>query len=270
VAKLLNVSHREASRIVGVRRVDTTKLEQLAAKLSPEAPERDFEEAEGSLEYPEDFVRLKPSGLGRAAWNYLCDERGYGPHVEALVKRFDLQYAIKGRWARRIIIPVYSEGVLVTWTARTIDATDELRYMSLSHDREKAEERGDPVALDSIKSTLYNYDRAVYGGGTLLICEGPFDAMWVDLHGAKLGAVATCLYTTNATPTQLELLRSLRPKFRKFVLLLDKGTLQQTLELRSQLSDLNLVTAEIPEGYKDPGEMPANIITERLLTVWGK
>src|SRR6202040_650598 len=113
----------------------------------------------------------------------------------------------RGPFSYRVVIPVFLNKRLVTWTGRSIAPSEELRYRSLSTDPEKA--NGLPVALENIKHTLFDYDSLKEGGRVLAVAEGPLDAMRLGFLGERYGIKATCLFGKSLHPMQLDLLHEI-------------------------------------------------------------
>src|SRR5215472_1377183 len=175
----------------------------------------------GVLEFPREYFRLDSSPRAKRLYYPYLTGRGYTERqVDWLVKRYRLCYAARGVFVYRVIVPVYYQNRLVTWTGRHI-GDDELRYRTLSHDADNAIRSGQPQAVENIKNTLFDFDRAVCGGKTLVITEGVFDAMRVSFLGYDHGIQAVALFGKQANQTQLSLLGELMPHYRRTVALLD-------------------------------------------------
>lgn len=118
------------------------------------------------------------------------EERGFN-HLD-LEKKYNIRagYTI-GRFPYRIIIPVFSDHVLVNATARDVSGQQE-RYLSLRDDE----------GIIPIKQCVYNIDNA---GENILIVEGPFD-VW------RIGGSCVCLFGTAFTMAQVLRILSKCPK----------------------------------------------------------
>jgi hypothetical protein len=202
-----------------------------------------------TLEFPDEYQRLDSSPRARKLYYPYLIGRGYSERqVDWLVKRFGLRYAVRGVFSYRVIVPVYHNGRLVTWTGRHI-GNDELRYRSLSSDPDKALQLGQPQAVENIKHTLLDFDAASYGGRTLVITEGPFDAIRVSFFGHRYAINAVALYGKQATPEQLDLLADLIPRYKEVVTLLDADAASVFGPLPELL---NIKQYGMPNGIKDP------------------
>lgn len=209
------------------------------------------------IKLPPEFKPLN-NGLpsGRRFRNYLRRDRGFTTEdIAIMTRRYGLRYCTHGAYKGRIIFPVWFEGKLISWTGRTIYEVEELRYRTLSVDPERAEREGYPAARGAISHFLLWYDDLLdVDADTLVMMEGPFDALKVDMLGRRHGICGTCFFTSSPTEPQIELLHTLCPQFKRRVLLLDRGTLATSIRVSSMLSGLGVVTRETPALLKDPGE----------------
>lgn len=208
------------------------------------------------LKTPSNFRPLDDSQLARRlAFPYL-NRRGYTDRaVYDLVDRFNLLFAYSGPCAYRVIIPIHMFGELINWTGRTISDSEGLRYQTLSTDPVKAQRQGLPVAKLSIKDSIFDYDNLVKGGDTLVVTEGPFDAMRITYLGEQDGILGTCLYNKTADFTQLELLKDLVPKFNRRFVMFDENTILNFFMTFPHDLSQQYKNVEIPKGYKDPAEL---------------
>lgn len=208
----------------------------------------------GPLRPLPEFVPVRDAGICRTlVYPYLIT-RGYTRRdVGWLTERFGLMYAHSGPFTYRVIIPVVAEGRLVNWTGRSIAASEELRYKSLSTDPDKAAKQGLPPALVNVKETLLDFDELRRGGEVLVVTEGPFDAMRVALLGERQGVRATCLFGKEVVPAQVDLLAQLSDKYDRVVAMFDRGT---AFDVFLHVPDyLHIGEVELPYGVKDPAEL---------------
>jgi hypothetical protein len=224
-------------------RVDllTQARELLAPRAEITAPE---------LQLPAEF---RPFDLSPAAAPFVAylQRRGF---TRARIARFTadygLYYARSGRWRYRIVFTVVQEARLCTWTGRSISAEIDLRYLAAG-----ADDGAVPTT-----HTLPWFDQLT-GGHRLVLCEGPFDSLklW------ELGAPATCCFTAAPSPQQIDLLREVLPRYRRCVLLLDRGTVATALTARRAMIGLPVEVVTL-RTRKDPAEI-AN--REELDTILG-
>ncbi len=104
---------------------------------------------------------------------------------------------------------------------------------------------------------------------TLIVCEGPFDALRTDFFGYQFGIRATCLFGLQASDKQVSLLAKLAAVYKHKYLCLDAGDTAQVLQMHmlSKLSFLDFQSLSLPEGYKDPGELPKENLKQWFISI---
>lgn len=254
VAYLVGCGLEEARRIMGgaaALPIDTDWLAEARAKLGVVSEETSPPK---SIELLEEFKPLdNGSPLGRPFRSYL-EERGYrGNSLSRLIQMYDLHYATRGKFAYRVIIPVYDRWrELWTWTGRAINSDAELRYKT-------------PKKLEQVRAAK----QALLGlpmlwrcpnPKTLVVCEGPFDAMWVTTYGASMGVYATCLFGLSLAPEQINLLEELRSRFARIVILLDDGAHFQAFKMASL--GLGFDVQRLSPGVKDPATLQPGAVID--------
>jgi hypothetical protein len=188
-------------------------------------------------------------------------KRGF--HDFAKLKPYGLQVCTTGPFCYRIIFPVYFNARLVTWTGRAISPCDQ-RYKSLSYDPDKAE--GDTIAEGPISDYLLWFDDLLkVREDTIVLTEGPFDALKVDYLGRQHGIRASCFFTAAPSEHQISLLHELLPRFTNKLLLLDRNTTATAMRVAARLSALGVRYLQLPEGVKDPGEIMSAVLLQNLL-----
>jgi hypothetical protein len=202
---------------------------------------------------PEEFKSFgtrKPSS--RRYEQYLLG-RGFTPRdIDRMTRRYGLRYATVGKFKGRIIFPVKFEGKLMTYTGRTIYPDVELRYKTLSYDPELEE----VPAVGPISDYLLFYDKLMANkadADTLVFCEGPFDALKVNVLGRPHGIAATCFFTASPSQAQIDLAGDLVSVFKYRYLMLDRGTLATALRTQIDMSTLVHRVLTLPDRIKDPG-----------------
>lgn len=132
---------------------------------------------------------IKPAGVKpmmQAHLKYLKDERHLDPLlIEKMwnVQGIGISYPLQ--W--RLYIPIYLNGVEVSWTTRSIGKNNPQRYISAVPAQEKFH----------LKDVLYGIDMV---RTTLVIVEGPTDA-W------NIGPGAAATLGLNYTPAQIDLMK---------------------------------------------------------------
>ncbi len=196
-----------------------------------------------SLEFPDDFKQLKPSGLREKFWDYVVEERGFRRgDVAQVVATYGFRCCLSGRFQDRLIVPVITKGRLVGWTARTIHRKTEPRY--IAHPTGDAVKQGIPY---------HDVIRARGGGEVLVVVEGGLDSPKLDFYGMEEGVHSVPIMGTSATPAQVNLLLGLAKGYSRTVVLLDARAEGPAMALVSQLSSVGATVAFLPEGVKDPG-----------------
>lgn len=178
---------------------------------------------------------------------YLWLERGFEREdIKELCKQYDLHYALAGPYAARVLLPVKYEGKLISWTARALWKA-KIRY--------KTEDSGD------LKLLVANYDELIEKGGELLcICEGPFDFLKLDFYANRMkdhAVRATCVFGTNYSTAQVNLLAKIMDNFEKAVVIFDEGAELFSMRLREELEALSRkkVFSYTLLDSKDPGDL---------------
>jgi hypothetical protein len=254
LAKLTGMSQQEARRATGegaaraVQRGDMERAVQALGSASGDA----VQHIGASVLHLGSTMRKMSKSDHRVPYKienrfrqYLLRDRGFGKtDIAALVSSYDLHYCVTGDFANRIIIPVYENGKLMTYLGRSIYPAVSLRYRALEKEK----------SVKQVKDCVYNYDRAMRGGQTLVMVEGAFDTMKVDYYGRpKLKAVG--LFNMNIEDLQMELLYNLRGKFDRYIILLDRGELASSLRLEDTLYFFRDLKTRFLEQVDDPGDL---------------
>ena len=236
VRRFANWSVEQATAYLGGA-VGTSPLETLLARsvaLGRPVPPP----AREPLAVPPEFRRIEQTGLARLGWSYLAT-RGF-PDVTGLALRYQLRMALSGRWANRVILPIWNGPALLGWTARAIGRNG-LRYLT--------EPEG-----GGAKDVPFNGQLAA-GGRLLFLVEGPFDALKLDWFGYPRGVNAIALMGTSATPGQVAVLAGLVPLYERTVILLDSAERGASRRLAASLPGLSVEVGQLDRKWKDPGAL---------------
>ncbi len=241
IRKFSGWSFEAATEYVGTG-IATSPLDSIRARLAALAPGK-LEEAptQAAIEFPAEFRVPRRRGISARFYSYL-EGRGFDD-VPGLATRYGLRVAVTGSFTNRVILPVYRGHVLLGWTARAIGPA-KLRYVAF------------PLG-GQIKRGVFNGQNAAAGGKTLVICEGPFDALKLDWYGHTRGLVAVALMGTYATAEQADVLGGLASGFDRTVIMLDATARSMAMKLRASLPSLGAAVVPCPEHVKDPGELSA-------------
>jgi DNA primase len=219
------------------------------------------------LAFPGEFKPLLNGSPFSGPFLDYLEERGYRKaQIKWLAENYKLQYATRGLYAGRIIIPIYDRyGELLSWTARAINSDIQPRYRTLR----MYTESGSPVAKVPANGTLLGLP-VLWRAETpraLILVEGPFDALKVTAFGSALGVYATCVFGLNVYPSQLAEIQELSARFGRIYLLIDEDAAFQRLRLLEALRPARVQGLSMPVGSDDPGALSAGQITELALSV---
>ncbi len=159
--------------------------------------------------------------------------RGFDP--EELEQKYNLLgTGPAGHLPHRIVVPVFHRGRMVSWQARDITGTAELRYISAGKDKEEVHH----------KDILYNLDNC--RGRAVLAVEGITD-VW------RLGDDCCATFGTKVRFAQVRLLA----EFDRVFFVYDGETVAQAQARRlcRMLSGMGVQAENILLGGGDPGEM---------------
>jgi len=256
IVALIGCSYTEANNIVGHRVQPLTDGFNFISD-DPDSIFDDVDEDTTSttiLEMPKSFRKIKSTGVTKRYFDYI-QSRGFSKgSTRKLIEQYSLRCCLYDKWAGRIIVPVFNNGKLFTWTGRSIKNST-LRYMSLSNKPEKAEESGDPLALGSIKEVLFNETELKCGGKKLFIVEGPFDVLKLDFYAQRYDCRATCLFGMTVSKLQLYSIIELADYYDEVIILLDTKEQDVIMELSAELSVIGAQIGCMPVNVEDPGEL---------------
>lgn len=178
------------------------------------------------------------NGISRKIKSYLF-ERGLEP--DYLESKYKLMHGLQfGDFKFRLVIPIFRNFELVSFTSRDVTNKSELRYKNL------------PVSksIIPVRDCVYNIDNV---SDICVITEGVFDAWTADPYGVALFGVN---YTAN------QLYQIYLKKFNKVIVCLDPKEKTKAkklaMDLASFVPDVKLV--QIQSG-KDPNDAaPSEII----------
>lgn len=127
--------------------------------------------------------------------------------AEQVAREFGLLAGIIGRWAGRVIFPVFTpdSAQVVSWTARSIGAAVP-KYIALGREHGA-----------NLKHLLYNAARLSAGGKTIVVTEGPMDA--IALQQLAPESAVTCTFGLTVSNIQIALLKM--ANFSRVVFLFD-------------------------------------------------
>lgn len=265
IRKLLGVSFSQAQALAGKGRV-LDGWESLDPKNLFSGPEKPSEKSSSrTLSLPTSFKPYLGSGADRKFVNYLVGRGFKRKDVPHVFDRYNLHRCISGLWKDRLILPIYMDGNLVTWTGRSLNKKAMVRYRSLTTDEEKAKESGEEQpAVKNIKNCLPNFDDLSTTGrtDTLIIVEGPLDYLKMDWCLQETKISVTCLFGASVSDAQAALLSRVSKRFGKMYVLLDKKETAKGMDVAAALSPLGaqLWLPDLPA--EDPGDLNKKQVLE--------
>jgi hypothetical protein len=258
---LLRCSTERAQELLGVQGVPPLPAQdefasQWRRQLGLTAPEKP--EAR-RLYFPGEFRQLSPGApRSNGFWEYLEWDREYSKAQACWAARnYNLQYAVSGDYAYRLIIPVYDRSnKLMTWTARAISSEARIRYKTLSKELARA-------APGELLLGLPLLDKAILTR-CLVITEGPFDAIAISTIGHSVGVWGSCIFGLELSNKQADIVSELDTRFDKMRLMLDPDAMLRVLNLRSSLPR-RCKPEQMPNGFEDPGALIGSRVGEDFI-----
>lgn len=258
IMELIHCGRAEADRIAGVNIPVVVEDDELLKRIKRFKADQETPSGKDDVSYlrvlPEMF-KIERNVLSQPFLNYLA-KRGYTfSEVISLCNTYELYGCLQGPFRYRLIVPVYSPTGLVNWTGRAIGDGVIPRYRTLSADPTKARKDNLPIAPVSIERAVWNWEElADTSGDTLVVCEGPFDAIRVDWLGKPI-IRATCLFGKNLYEDQVMILEQLAERFHRCILLLDEDAKASALKHSDRLEFAGFEVCFLPSGIKDPAEL---------------
>jgi hypothetical protein len=254
IAKLLGIRYESALELVKAPyHIDSYEeaLENLKMPTNtPETPRRLGVAKNRPLTLPSEFRPLLPSAYrAERFFAYLSITRGFGEDAPHIAREWGLHYALSGEQGYRLIFPVHApDGALAGWTGRSIAEGTIPRYLTMA---------------GMGKDVIYAHPHlGTLNRPALVIVEGPMDALKLNAFGGEyVRAIATM--GTSFTDGQLATIVALKNSFSKMIVLSDRGAVAESLLLAEQLSTYarqDVPAVQLPDSYKDPGEMPKGAI----------
>lgn len=253
IAAYTGMSIEQAAQIAGLgRTLPTEFIGHVRGLLEPEKIDKP---KPAMLHLPKSFNKFSGLPSSKPFVNYLI-RRGFTQgDVRQMTRVYDVYYCLHGPFRWRIIFTIYHNRELRSWTGRAV-AGDGLRYRALSADPERAKADNLPPAHGVTGDYLLWHDHLMHTQDrTIVLCEGPFDALKIRTLGRNRGITATCFFTTMPTDRQIQHLHRVLPRFERRLLLLDAGTMPIALAVQSKLTPLGVRAVTLAPGIKDPGEL---------------
>lgn len=196
------------------------------------------------VELPPYFQWVRDRRIGHEIAAEYAQARGVGGDN---IRRY-VGYCLAGYYHHRVVVPVYTEGQLRTWVARTW----------LKDEPKKVLTPKDSLA----SSAIFGYDIALRSPRVIKLVEGVLDALRMMTLGytnmmATLGA--------HITPEQRRLLKRLEPESVVLLRDSDQAGMDAVFKESAELSSvfINCKVALLPDGT-DPGSASPEDITTGL------
>lgn len=183
------------------------------------------------------YIELPTDTFTKAERKYLRS-RGFSPKY--LNEKYGIVGGgISGVWKFRIIIPVYFNHQLMSWTGRSILSKGKLKELGIPRYKNLSIEK----SVKNIKELFFNIDNCK--GKEVVLTEGAFDVLRFDGN-------AICSMGTELTESQISLLAE---RFEKIFILFDNEPEAQAKARKFglQLSSIG-IEVEVVEAYEDFGK----------------
>lgn len=196
-----------------------------------------------------EWAKFRPASESNYVLDYLYYRRGF-PQPDVTCERYNLRYAPIGAWATRILFPLSYDGATVlSWTGRTL--TDKTpKYLNQD--------------VQDMNGLLYIGRRP---RRIAIIVEGPFDALKINVACEQLPVSAIALTGMTFSMNRIVHLRNYLVSSDIRLISLDSSVPYPEISaLRGALDfgggGLYSRPLEVPPSYKDPGDMPLEVIVE--------
>ncbi len=246
VAALLRCPWAEARAIVDDQDWVSDDFSKMRERLAAMGVRSGTENRLRPYALPDDlFPLLESSRQCDPFFRYLAG-RGLPPQV---AKMYNLYGASTGEYRWRVVAPFMVKGTIVAATGRHIG---------------RAKQRYHTQPADATDKTVFNYDMAASldcEDATLVLVEGPFDAMVLDWLFESLGlpASAIALAGLGYGPDKRAPILELAKMYKRVIVLLDRGAEAEAMRVTDDLKAAGAPARMrfVPHGVKDPGEYVA-------------
>jgi hypothetical protein len=186
--------------------------------------------------------RFHSATESRKCVNFLYD-RGF-PNPMSDIVHYDLRFAEEGEWVNRLLMPITVGGKIISWTGRALSGTLTPKYRTQSAP-------GFPVIYAPDQTKL---------GKVAIIVEGPLDALKIASASRSFPWLPVALCGKQLNSAKLLEIRWFTSGCEETLVALDSDVkLGEVYEIVAELSGALKTPVRrisIPEGYKDPGELP--------------
>ena len=242
VAKLANVSQQVAKQMVRLSKFpQEVDLDNLKERLRSDGVRV---LAGHPIEMPSQLHQFRPHTSSKAERRFL-DYLAARHVAPGMAVKYGLRWAISGPFKHRVVFPIYD--------AKPKDTVAAGRKLVGLTGRAIVDAKARYWSFPSLTDYLYLAERAVGGGHTLAITEGPMDALKLAIGGRNQSVRAVALLGLSVTPGKMERLAALAAAYERLVIVLDEAAAPDALKLQSRLSPLG-AAVEFAPG-EDPGAL---------------
>lgn len=259
LAALLRIPYSRAAEMLGQKQSSTVDDDDLLTRVRSTLSGASAHKQPPPITMPREIRPLSKNHPARMFNEYLV-ERGYAwADINMLCLTYSLHYAMKGPFSYRLVFPIYDEHGIATMTGRSI-ADREPRYLTLSAREDSGlVAQGLPQARGPITDYLFDEQHLFrFPPRTLVVCEGPFDAMRVDWAHRTLtdqaNTHATCLFGKSVSQAQFDKLANLSEFTDEKFLLLDPDARFSVFEIVDRLAPLGFKPIYLDDRWEDPGD----------------
>ena len=245
---LLGMPRPEVDALIGASGPTQEEFEKFCEADDPFAEKKAFYPTGLTAKSKEVIATFVRMGSGFAApHRAYFESRGMGA---VTAEKYGIMAGVVSSWHGRVIIPIYRDGVIISWQGRKIDAgMTGPKYMALIT----------ATAVDSfggvnIKHAIFDHDRVFHNAApdrTLVVVEGVMDA--INLSQYSEGEV-TCVFGTSMSEEQAALIWQAAEQYQRVVFLFDKGALPQAIKAAAGFEKAEAIPIEWL-GVNDPGEI---------------
>ena len=223
------------SKILGLPLNQISQLAKSYTFFSPEAGKKKTAQAT--------HIDLPGFRLNEAEREYLM-QRGFNP--DYLTNKYHIRGGgIAGDWSYRIIIPVYYNRVLVSWTGRSVLSKEFIKEHNIPRYKNLSIEQ----SVINPKEIFFNLDHSMKE--QVMLVEGPFDVI-------RMGDNCICSLGTSMTREQELFLKN---RYKKIFICFDNepSAQKKARKVGTNLAaiGMNVEVVNIcePFGKNDPGEL---------------
>jgi hypothetical protein len=159
-------------------------------------------------------------------WKYLIDKRKLTPNE---IKNYDIRIGINGRYYGRVIIPIIEESEIVCFTARSIYAHIEPKYLFPHHGEMKLTTSEAIFGYDKLRKAHPDDKRDI------VIVEGAFDAIAIEKKTSALAMSFLSNHMSNGQFVKFQN-RDIFPIESKYYIMMDEDAYEEGYKMAKRIS----------------------------------